>query len=218
MLATMNLIRITLEKHIYCCLLVLVCLSLPLSAQATVDDVERFNISDDYEMDRRFDWTITVKTTPTPNVLNYASATLKPMSRLYVDYRMTPRLNVENKKQPISYEEVWFHEQHAVGCRRYHILDLPAGYQGAIRVVPTPGAIANGGAVANCIARLALDVGLRKCIVTVVFVPQDIFEQVSSHLTDFGFSLGEDNSGQAVPLFLFSDPAGLKSTLYLRGK
>lgn len=190
----------------------------PLRAQAF--GVDEFDISSDYEMDRRFDWTITVKTIARPNILNYPTSSLKSMSKLAVRYRLTPRLNPDPAAKSVDYEDLWYHEARAIGCRRYHSLDLPFGYQGAIRIEPSADANGASGAIANAIARLFLDVGVRKCLVTVAFVPKDIFGEVQDQLGNLGFSNpgGTDLGAGAIPLYLFSNPKQVVSTLYLHGR
>ena len=174
---------------------------------------EEFDIASDYEMDRRFDWTITVKTTIDNAALNYKTSTLRPLAKLSCEYRLTPRLNQDGIAHPTHYEDLFYHEGKAIGCRMYNRLNIPQNYQGAIRVVPSRDASASPAAIANAISRLLLDIGIKKAVLTVVFVPRDIFNDVKDSLSQFGFF---PIAGGPVPLFLFSDPYGLRINLYYR--
>src|SRR5262249_16720335 len=172
---------------------------------------EQFDISSDAEMDRRFDWTITVKTSIDNAALNYPTSTLKPMSKLSAEYRLTPRLNSDGLAHPMPYEDLYYHEGKPIGCRLFNRLNIPQNYQGAIRIVPSKDASESTAAIANAISRLCLDVGVRKAVLTVVFVPANIFNDVKDSLTQFGFWQTE---GGPIPLFLFSDPYGQRCNLY----
>jgi hypothetical protein len=175
---------------------------------------EQFDIGSDAEMDRRFDWTITVKTTIDNAALNYPTSTLKPMSKLYTEYRLTPRLCPDGLAHPNHYEDLYYHEGKPIGCRLFNRLNIPQNYQGAIRIVPSKDASESTAAIANAISRLCLDIGVRKAVLTVVFVPADIFSEVKNSLSQFGFYTTQ---GGPIPLFLFSDPYGQRANLYYRG-
>ena len=194
------------------CLLLAVSFSSSAAQVAEARSVEEFDIASDAEMDRRFDWTITVKTTIDNKALNYPSSTLKPLAVLSAAYRMAPRFSKDGNAETYPYEDLWYHEGRAIGCRLYHRLNTPQYYQGAIRIVPSKDASQSPAAIANAIVRLMLDIGLRKCVLTVVFVPRDIFHEVQDNLTKFGFF---PNQG-TIPLFLFSDPYSQRVNLYHR--
>jgi hypothetical protein len=189
-------------------------LAIFVSQAAKAVNPEQFDISNDGEMDRRFDWTITVKTSIDNAALNYPTSTLKPMSKLSADYRLTPRLSPDGTARPTRYEDLYYHEGKPIGCRLFNRLNIPANYQGAIRIVPSKDASESTAAIANAISRLCLDIGVRKAVLTVVFIPADIFSDVKDSLTQFNFY---PTQGGPIPLFLFSDPYGQRANLYYRG-
>jgi len=198
----------------WCCSLILLLFVAPNHVFGA--SVEEFDIASDYEMDRRYDWTITIKVSIRDNFLNYQTSKLRPLNKLSIEYRLAPRLN-NGIQKALAYEDLWYHENRAIGCRRYHSINLPRSYQGAIRIRPSEDASKSDGAIANAIARLLLDVGLQEGVVSIVFVPKDIFAGVQIQLCKLGFT-HSPSSSSAISLFLFSDPASARKTLYFSGR
>jgi hypothetical protein len=176
-----------------------------------------FDINSDYEMDRRYDWTMDVKVTNAKNYLNYAGSRLKPLVKLSISYRMNPRFSKAPTKF-IDYEELWYQEGRAVGCRRLHNLDIPGTYQGALRVVPSPDADEHSEAVSGAIPRLVLDLALRNCVISMLFVPKDIFYNTISGLSRYNFYQSTSGAAGATSIHLLfvSNPLGFTQTVDYR--
>ncbi len=140
------------------------------------------------------------------------------MTKLSIVFRQTPRLNKDRVSKVVAFEELWYHECQAIGCRRYAELGLTPGEQGAIRVIPSSDAINSTCAIANAITRLMLDVGLMRCSLAAVYVPADAIDGVTNDLGKFNFLPYTPAPDQAVrssmALFIASDPPGIKHYLY----
>ncbi len=191
--------------------------ALPAKAWQVID----FDVNSDIEMDRRYDFIIDVKFADT-NYLNYPGSTLKPLARLLVKYRLNPRFG-ENCGKFINYEYLWYGSGHAVGCRRVHELDIPPTYVGAIRINPSVLVSTNSNAISGAIARLALDLRLKNCVLTAVFLPKDVFEFVTNDLSRFNFFASAQSGTQTIILRMYSNPLyknpeSLTGTLYFAPK
>lgn len=167
-------------------------------------------------MDRRFDWTIDINVGDT-NYLSYAGSRLSPITRLLVNYRLNPHFG-GNAGKFIGYEELWYHKGQALGSKRLSDLNIPTTIQGgAIRVIPSPNAGHNVDAISGGIARLVLDVGLRRAVLDAVFIPAEVFQPVLNDLGRFNILPTAKFSPSAAPIELpfFSDPLGSSSIMYL---
>src|SRR5262249_32653393 len=98
---------LSMSKASLCHIFVLLVFTFFASPRAWAVNVEEFDISSDYEMDRRFDWTITVKTTIDNAALNYPTSTLKPLAKLSCEYRLCPRLSPDGVPKPMHYEDLF---------------------------------------------------------------------------------------------------------------
>ncbi len=180
------------------------------------DDVDDF--ADD-TMNQRYDWVITADTTSMKDLLNYPGSGLHPVSKIKVNYRLTPRFGRERSSyDPVTYEELWYHECKPIGCRKIHQLGIESGQQGVIYFRPTKEIGDNHCSVANATVRLMLDAGLKQAMVGGVFVPSEIFDQVKSDLGQFNFfpyEIRPDTGIRAtMHIFLQSQPKGREASLY----
>jgi hypothetical protein len=187
-----------------------------MAAQNSDDDIDDF--ADD-TMNQRYDWVITADTTPMKNFLGYPGSGLHPVSKIKVNYRLTPRFGRERASyDPVAYEELWYHECKPIGCRKMHQLGLDAGQQGVIYFRPAKEVGDNHCAVANAIVRLILDACLKQAMVGGVFVPAEIFDQVKSDLGQFNFfpyEIQPDTGIRAtMHIFLQSQPTGREASLF----
>jgi hypothetical protein len=197
-----------MQRAILLALVILLAAACP-TARSDEADPSKFDIGNDYEMDRRYDWTMDVKVTSAKNYLSYSGSTLKPLTKLLISYKMNPRFS----KTPtpfIEYEELWFQQGRAIGCRRLHNLDIPATYQGAIRIIPSTDASENSAAISGAIPRLVLDLALRNCVISMLFVPKDIFQDVIDGLSRHNFypSTNMVGGGATIHLIFSSNPLG----------
>ncbi len=185
------------------------------AAQNGDDDVDDF--AED-TMNQRYDWVITADTMGMKNFLSYPGSGLHPVSKIKVQYRLTPRFGRERSFETVPYEELWYHECKPIGCRKTHQLGLEAGEQGVIYFKPAKDVSDNHCAVANAIVRLILDAGLRRAMVGGVYIPADIFDQVKSDLGQFNFfpyEIQPDTGIHAtMHIYLQSQPSGREASLF----
>jgi len=166
-----------------------------------------FDVNSDTEMDLRYDWTVDVKVNNT-NYLGYPGSKLKPITKLQISYRINPRFEIPDAGKHIAYEELWYQGSQPIGCRRLHMLNIPATYQGTIRIVPSASTANNCGAISGAIVRLLVDLGLRGCVLTVTFIPANVFTPVADDLSRFHFysNTNIDTGDNNLSLRLYSNP------------
>lgn len=181
---------------------------------------QNFDINNDWEMDRRYDWVIDVKVIDT-NYLNYSGSKLNPLTKLLISYRLNPRFG-ETAGKVITYEELWYQVGTTIGCRRLHDLNIPATYQGSVRIIPSPAALKNSGAISGVIVRLLLDIALKNCMLSAVFIPRDVFYEVENDLSRFNFYSSNNipataTKSLAIPVYsnpLFANPLTYTDIIY----
>lgn len=195
---------------------------LALSASCSSTRAQGSDDEDDFSestINQRYDWVINADTTSMKDFLKYPGSGLHPASKIKVRYRLTPRLGREHiSYAPVAYEELWYHECRPIGCRKTHTLDLPSGQQGIILFSPGNEIGSNHCSVANAAVRLILDAGLKQAMVSAVFVPIEIFEQVKSDLGQFNFFpyeiQPETGIRATMHIFLQSQPTGREASLF----
>ncbi len=213
-LANLNHKAMFLVKSIAICTAIIVLSNVPLPLRAAE---QNFDINSDWEMDRRYDWVINIKVIDS-NYLGYPGSKLKSLTKLAVSYRLNPRFGEEAGKF-VKYEDLWYHDGHAIGCRRLNELDIPATYEGAIRIIPSTAASSNSGAISGGIVRLLLDIGLKNCVLNAVFIPRDAYGTIINDLTRFNFSstVQVGTTPIKIPLYsnpLYTNPVTFTDTLY----
>jgi hypothetical protein len=182
-----------------------------------------FVIGDD-SLSKRYDWVITINVKILKDYLNYPASNLTPMTKLSIVYKQTARLNQNQNRNtdPVQFEDLWYHDCSAIGCRRYAELGLTPGEQGAIRVVPSDDASRSSCAIANAVTRLLLDVGLLRCALSAVYVPIEAVDNVVSDFGKFNFvsqtPAPEKSVKSSMMLFLCSEPPRVKKYLYYVGQ
>lgn len=193
------------------CLLVMV--ALPGQTQGSLFDKG--------SLDQRFDFVITVTTQKLKGYMGYQGSTLNPITQLSVSYRETPRLNQNRPGKTVQYEDLWYHDCKAIGCRRYNVFQIEPGEQGAIRFVPSDDTTEAGCAIANATTRLLLDIGLNQSSLAAVFVPSDAVGNVTTQFEQFNFHPYRPRPDRgvraAMALFICSEPDGSKQYLYYDG-
>ncbi len=191
---------------------------LPVVSSVAQDDEPIDDFSDD-TMNKRYDWVIMADTTELKDFLKYPGSGLHPVSKVKVYYRLTPRFGRERGSYaPVAYEELWYHECRPIGCRKTHSLDIDSGQQGVLHFRPNKNFGNSHCAVANAIVRLMLDAGLKQAMVSCVYVPADIFDQVQSDLGQFNFFpyelKPETGIRSTMHIVLLSQPTGRESSLF----
>ncbi|HEY9754490.1 MAG TPA: hypothetical protein V6C97_04995 [Oculatellaceae cyanobacterium] len=179
------------------------------------------SLFDKGSLEQRFDFIITVQTQVLKGYMSYQGSTLNPITQLTITYQETPRLNQNRVSKTVQYEDLWYHNCHAIGCRRYNVFQIEPGEQGAIRFVPSADASNSGCAIANATTRLLLDIGLNKSSLAAVFVPADAVGEVTTQFEQFNFHpyTPQPDHGikAAMALFICSEPEGTKQYMYYDG-
>src|SRR5271163_2582384 len=91
---------------------------------------------DDASLSRRFDFVINVQTQVLQGYMGYAGSQLNPITQLSVSYQETGRWDPSRRGQVIKYEDLWYHNCDAIGCRRYNLFKVAPAGQGMIRFLP----------------------------------------------------------------------------------
>lgn len=202
------------KKNVLSAVLMLLFATVPIQAWAISNS---FDVNSDAQIDLRYDYSMDIIVNNS-NYLSYPDSTLKPLTQLLITYRINPRFKtIANAGQHLNYEELWYNEGQVVGSRRLALLNIPATYQGAIRVVPSSTDSSNDKPVANAIVRLLLDLGLKYCPLNGAFVPTDIFEPVINDMPDNHFKTTPpppSNNGKRLAITIYSNPMGSYKTLF----
>ncbi len=158
------------------------------------------------------DWVITVTTNSLNNYMNYAGSNMQPFVKASISY-------VQVKKEETKsgdYQDLYYGNFNSVGCLRKNLLDLTPGTEGEIQLKSTAKNISKNEAYAgaNAVARLLIDLNLKRCRVKWVKAPYDSFDTVIEGFIKAGFHLDDpgganDNTARIIILSVLSEPAGL---------
>jgi hypothetical protein len=191
----------------------LLLLSLPAETQS--------NLYDKSSLDQRFDFVIEVQTQILKNYMGYTGSTLYPITQLRVSYRETPRSTNSQVSTSVLYEDLWYHNCQAIGCRRYNLFQIKPGEQGCIHFLTSSDTTGAGCPIANATTRLLLDIGLNNSALASVIVPVDAVNSVVSQFEQFNFHSYVPKPDVGVKatmnLFVCSEPVGVKQYLYYDG-
>jgi hypothetical protein len=180
------------------------------------------NIFTNNSMNQRFDFVIEVQTQVLQNYMNYSGSTLYPITQLRVTYRETPRSTSSQAGTTVQYEDLWYHNCQAIGCRRYNVFQIKPGEQGCIHFLTSSDTSGAGCAIANASTRLLLDIGLNSSALAAVIVPADAVNSVITQLEQFNFQpfVPKPDVGvkSTMSLFVCSEPVGVKKYLYYSGQ
>ena len=179
------------------------------------------NLYDNSSLDQRFDFVIEVQTQILQNYMNYTGSTLYPITQLRVTYRETPRSTGNQAGTTVQYEDLWYHNCQAIGCRRYNLFQIKPGEQGCIHFLTSSDTSGAGCSIANATIRLLLDIGLNNSALASVVVPAGAVNSVVSQFEQFNFHayIPKPDVGvkATMNLFVCSEPVGVKQYLYYNG-
>lgn len=160
------------------------------------------------------DWVVEISTQELHHYLQYAGSIFKPLIIARVVY-----FNPQSLSSKYRYEDIFYHNGEAIGCRRKGRLAFGNNFDVSIFVAEKSSFSASEkAAAANAIVRLLLDLLLKGNMVTAVVVPDSAFTEIVEGLKRQNF----DVVGQAIPgkaaygaivIRLNSSPSGLKQTL-----
>ena len=135
--------------------------------------------------ERNSDFVLRVKVHVLDHFLVYKGSKLYPVASADVTYKVKD-LKSQQFLETKPYEELWFHNNHAIGCLRHEELPLRAGTHGAMIIENTNDLRMQLPSVSNAIVRLLLDTHLKDANVT-VFAPIDGYAQLSSEMASLHF-------------------------------
>ncbi len=167
----------------------------------------------------QFQWTLVMDLPDSSYFLHYPKSKIWPLTRVRADFKS----NVEKDSRLSDrtyYEELWYHEDAAVGLRRHNNIYIPPSTQGALVVCPggnDDNSERRAAAIVGSIIRLSLDVQFRNATLAVVLVPESEFDTIKAALANNHFK--SDDGGDAFyPLsaHLISYPGNKEATMNLQ--
>ncbi len=125
-------------------------------------------------------WTMTVSAQRLDSYLNYSGSPLAPIVRTSIYYNQAG--------QSTHYEDIFYSQQQAIGCRQYHALPATPGTAGVIAITTLSNNDQQQGyAAANAALRTYLDLALQKSSVRLMTVAPEYFSNLIQALGQYGF-------------------------------
>lgn len=172
----------------------------------------------DAKLGATYDWVLQLDTKTLDRQFQYQGSTLKNIEKIQVQY-----YPAKDDSHKTDYEYLWFTDGKALGMEKQRKFDLPQG-EGVALIIkhakPTA-TVEEKKATANAIMRLALDSLLNKNPINTVELPASSFVDIANELQNQGFMEAPDDPNDFgggfspnITLYLHSEPAGQKITLY----
>jgi hypothetical protein len=159
-------------------------------------------------------WVVRVTAKELDNYLNFKGSRLLPVAKASVDYSETCGEDTKSG----TYEDLYYGNKHAIGCRRYSPLDLTELTRGEIHVVSTsPSGLreSEAYAAANAVERVFLDLYARNCLTLHIIVPHNSFATLVNGFYQNGFTANNRVgcseprvSSPTITFVILSDPPG----------
>lgn len=150
-------------------------------------------------------WEIYIRPHTIDHWLNFPSSAMHPIVWTPVSY-VIPESNNRSEK---LYEDLFYSHNTAVGLKQHAPLAIPAETAGVIRVLAkgsnslTP---AEEYAASGAIARLTLDLYLKKCPIISITVPASSFKSVLLGLVKYGFHQAPMlHAHQSTPMMMYME-------------
>lgn len=164
------------------------------------------------------DLVVELRLEPLKDYLDYDGSRLSPAEVVKV---MCKRARAGSR---FRYEDLWYHDGRAIGCKRYRQIGTTGGE--TIMVSVTRDSALSGSRpaedIANAIVRIMVDLTVNSAGVSAIVLPQSMFNQVVDSLGSFGFYRKEARPETAIPsqisLHCISDPPGEQTDVYYFGK
>lgn len=133
----------------------------------------------------RGDWQVRLETKDIKHFLDYKGCELNPVTSVKVFFSKRGTDSKWTGEQ--LYEDLWFHDGAAIGCRRY--IDLPdiGGQTGELLIADTEDVEVQLRSVVNAVVRLMLDLGLRDSVVLDAVAPDNLYDECSEELSHMSF-------------------------------
>lgn len=169
------------------------------------------NLKDAY-IEREFEWAAYIHARNSNSFLNYPQSRLTPLTKVSVTFR-------DGVKSPTKmYEEFWYHHGKPLGMRRLNELTVKTDKVGAIVLGGPEDSADSTHALVNALMRLLLDTQLRHLSTSVVIIPKDQFDDITTALAEYNFRTNEEppTSGEQFSITLRSAPYGYERVLFLQ--
>lgn len=157
-------------------------------------------------MDQSFDWVLRIDPALLPNYALYDGSSLKPVVDLKTSIRLNPGLMKGQTQQFAPYEDLWYGNGTAIGCRQSMPLPLQSGLRGTIYIPLSDLAAMYPDAFAHAITRLTVDVSLRNCSVISVVLPESAINPIADSMRKYGFArtriIPEESNQDSLMLLL----------------
>ncbi|MBU6451784.1 MAG: hypothetical protein KGS72_08410 [Cyanobacteria bacterium REEB67] len=166
----------------------------------------------------QFDWALYLDVRDMPSYLNYKGSRLHPLTRVRVYLRKYTRKAEGNSGSTIVvYEDFWYYKGHVIGLRRRIPLRPEANQVGCVMTGAFADAPESRQAATDVIVRVLSDLYLKQGVISVVIVPDNQYDAISSNLAHYSFSpnLGS-NEGEQMSLHLQAYPGGKDEYFYLK--
>jgi hypothetical protein len=127
-------------------------------------------------------------------------------------------LPAENEDGAQTFQDLWYHDGHALGCKHYHSPPILRQQVGCLFVKPSKDTLAHSVDVANAMVRVLMELQVRDLSPSAYIVPADMYDDVVAGLNDLGF-FGNFAlySGPQLSMHLISNPRG-KNVYYFYKK
>jgi hypothetical protein len=157
---------------------------------ATIFWAASANADSDEDVDPWADWQVTLNCKTYNHFLDYPTSSIHSLFKVSASYAQP------QTRPATAYEDLFYSDDHPVGCQRRLALPITPGTAGTIKVVnATPSQCY---ALANAILRVYLEIGLKRCMTKAVQVPPDCFDRLVDALCQQGFHVAgsRPNEGQ----------------------
>lgn len=155
-------------------------------------------------------WLVTLRLKTFEHYLDFPGSSISSITKVSVSFAQP------NNGPAKLYENLYYAHNHAIGCARLSPLSINPGTAGVIRLTTVNEE--QSSAAANAIARIYLDLYVRKCPLTAVEVPLARFRSVISGLYTQGFHTAvlnsPDSSGHCL-ILVESEPPGMEEYLVM---
>lgn len=165
------------------------------------------------------DWSFKLSARMLGTYMNYPTSRIRPILSISADFRQ--RNPISRKWGPSSrYEELWYHDESATGCKRNQVIPPLEGKYGVIEIADTEDSAAHTRALTDAVVRLLLDINLKDGCLTDLVVPLRLYDQCGSDLGSKYFYRAYTGSAmdQMVLLHMISEPRKFDRYYRLRTK
>jgi hypothetical protein len=137
-------------------------------------------------LQKEFQWAMFIEMNDNKPYLNYPGSKLNPLTLFRVTANTFQQgKNITSNSTPAQlYEVFWYRDEVPIGMRRFRALNIGANQIGAIFLGRTGN---NSVAAAKVLVRLAVELDLQELQTSVVEVPLDQYDVITSELAHYSF-------------------------------